>query len=218
MIEHGKPKIVFKYLLLWLLCSFVSGSSASITKEVEPMDDSIERVGTILTPGMSGAKAHNPPSEEAKSDAMLKYLRFPVHFIENRGQMDDLVRYYAHMHDYRVFFTSSGIHFALPASTKKEDSVSGRAMEGNGVSLPDSSYFGILPMGMSAETQIEARELQGTGYNSFIGGTPQKWISNIPTYKEIVYRNVYPGIDLKFYGTNRQIEYDIIRQLKNSSP
>ena len=38
----------------------------------------------------------------------------------------------------------------------------------------------------------------------------QKWYTNLPSYLAVLYREAYPGVDLKFYGTGRQLEYDII--------
>ena len=36
--------------------------------------------------------------------------------------------------------------------------------------------------------------------NYFIGNDPTKWRTKIPTYKKVEYKNVYPGIDLAYYG------------------
>ncbi|MEK7183945.1 MAG: SBBP repeat-containing protein, partial [Patescibacteria group bacterium] len=46
--------------------------------------------------------------------------------------------------------------------------------------------------------------------NFFIGYDQSKWYSNVPNYQGILARNVYPGIDLKYYGTNSQLEHDFI--------
>jgi hypothetical protein len=35
-----------------------------------------------------------------------------------------------------------------------------------------------------------------------------RWRTNIPNYPEVRYANVYPGIDLVFYGNGQQVEYD----------
>jgi hypothetical protein len=45
--------------------------------------------------------------------------------------------------------------------------------------------------------------------NYFIGRDPAKWHTNIPTYTSVRYRNVYPGIDLVYYGSHQQLEYDL---------
>ena len=46
--------------------------------------------------------------------------------------------------------------------------------------------------------------------NYFIGDDPAKWRTNIPTYAKVQYQDVYPGIDLAYYGNQGQLEYDLI--------
>jgi hypothetical protein len=46
--------------------------------------------------------------------------------------------------------------------------------------------------------------------NYFIGNDPTKWRTNIPTYQKIKYQEIYPGVDLVYYGNHRQLEYDFI--------
>ncbi len=54
-----------------------------------------------------------------------------------------------------------------------------------------------------------ADELAGTS-NYFIGNDPKKWRSNVPTYAKVKYEGIYSGIDLVYYGNQRQLEYDFI--------
>ncbi len=42
------------------------------------------------------------------------------------------------------------------------------------------------------------------------GNNPKRWRTNIPTYATVRYEDVYPGVDLSFYGTQQQLEYDFI--------
>ncbi len=46
--------------------------------------------------------------------------------------------------------------------------------------------------------------------NYFLGNDPAKWRTDVPNYSAIVYEDVYPGIDLKYYGNGKQMEYDFI--------
>lgn len=53
-------------------------------------------------------------------------------------------------------------------------------------------------------------ELPGKA-NYFIGNDPQKWRTNVPTYAKVKFQNVYPGVDLVYYGNQSgQLEYDFV--------
>ena len=52
-------------------------------------------------------------------------------------------------------------------------------------------------------------ELPGKS-NYFIGNEPSKWRTNVPNYAKVKYKDVYPGVDLVYYGNQRQLEYDLV--------
>jgi hypothetical protein len=54
-------------------------------------------------------------------------------------------------------------------------------------------------------------ELPGKS-NYFIGKDPKKWRTNVPNYAKVKYANVYPGVDLVYYGNQGQLEYDFVVQ------
>ncbi len=54
---------------------------------------------------------------------------------------------------------------------------------------------------------IGVDELPGKS-NYFMGNDPKKWRTNVPTYAKVRYKNVYPGIDLVYYGNAGRLEYD----------
>jgi hypothetical protein len=51
--------------------------------------------------------------------------------------------------------------------------------------------------------------LPGT-VNYFLGDDPTKWRTNVPTFARVRDEQVYPGIDLIYYGTRQQLEYDFV--------
>jgi hypothetical protein len=64
--------------------------------------------------------------------------------------------------------------------------------------------------GANAKPRVEGRdELPGKA-NYFIGHEPAKWRANVPTYARVHYRDLYPGIDLVYYGNQRALEYDFV--------
>jgi Beta-propeller repeat/PASTA domain/Dockerin type I domain len=46
--------------------------------------------------------------------------------------------------------------------------------------------------------------------NYFIGNDPAKWRTNVATYAKVRYREVYPGVDLVYYGNQGQLESDFV--------
>jgi uncharacterized protein (TIGR03437 family) len=52
-------------------------------------------------------------------------------------------------------------------------------------------------------------ELPGKS-NYFIGNDPAKWRTNVPTYAKVRFQNVYPGVDLIYYGQQGKLEYDFV--------
>lgn len=48
--------------------------------------------------------------------------------------------------------------------------------------------------------------------NYFQGNDEARWLTNIPTYARVRYRNVYPGIDVDYYGRQEELEYDFVVQ------
>ena len=52
-------------------------------------------------------------------------------------------------------------------------------------------------------------ELPGKS-NYFIGNDQQKWRTNVPQFSKIICREVYPGIDLLYYGNQRNLEHDFV--------
>jgi hypothetical protein len=46
--------------------------------------------------------------------------------------------------------------------------------------------------------------------NYFIGNDPKQWRANVPNYARVKYEQILPGIDLVFYGNQRQLEFDFV--------
>ena len=46
--------------------------------------------------------------------------------------------------------------------------------------------------------------------NYFIENNPKHWRTNVPNYSKVIYGNVYPGVDLVYYGNQQQLEYDFV--------
>jgi hypothetical protein len=75
----------------------------------------------------------------------------------------------------------------------------------------DASVLRLKLWGANPAAKVTgAEELPGKA-NYFIGNDPKKWHTNVPTYAKVKYQNVYPGVDLVYYGSQGgQLEYDFV--------
>ena len=46
--------------------------------------------------------------------------------------------------------------------------------------------------------------------NHINGNDPSKWRTGQPTYERVTYNGIYPGIDIAWYGSQQQIEFDLV--------
>jgi len=59
-------------------------------------------------------------------------------------------------------------------------------------------------------TRLEGLDLLPGKAFYYIGNDPGKWRTGVPQNGRVAYRDVYPGVDLIFYGSAGQLEYDLI--------
>ncbi|UJS20680.1 MAG: hypothetical protein L3J18_17630 [Candidatus Brocadia sp.] len=101
---------------------------------------------------------------------------------------------------------------SLNQQGRDEDTIRGAKGKKSAIRNPQSEIVHLMPLGMEKDVEIVAGDEQPGTVNYFIGNDPKKWKTNVPAYESVVYKGVYDGIDMKFYGNNRQMEYDIIVQ------
>lgn len=118
----------------------------------------------------------------------------PLQFERNQGQADDAVRFLAHGSGYNLFLTSNEALVTLPSS----------AADRGHRSL--SLHF----TGASAGTQLVGLDALPGTVNYYLGRDPAQWQLGVPTYARVRYQQLYPGIDLVFYGQGQQLEFDFV--------
>ncbi len=171
----------------------------------------------LTQPGMSKtAVAANAPSkispEEARKIAE-QYGRLPMSFEPNQGQKAAEVKFYAHGPGYELFLASQEAVMAVhhsSAATKRAPLGAMRAEQRASLRSDKISVVRMKLDGSNPDAQI-AGEAQLPGeVNYFIGNDPAKWHTDIPTFASVKYSGVYPGIDLVYYGNQKQLEYDFV--------
>jgi hypothetical protein len=119
----------------------------------------------------------------------------PLSFTPNAGQTDEQVRYLAQGEGYAFFFTDERavLSFAKPAGENQA--------AGNAVAL-DLRFVGMNPA-----ATLEARE-RAAGTLNRLTGECSEWKTDIPTYEKLVYRELWPGIDMVIRGAAGELKYE----------
>jgi Beta-propeller repeat len=84
---------------------------------------------------------------------------------------------------------------------------------------PDAQATSVLRMqlmGANPAAQVSGLEELPGKSNYFIGNDPKKWRTNVLSYAKVKYQDIYPGIDLVYYGNQRQLEYDFVVQPRSN--
>lgn len=127
----------------------------------------------------------------------LSYASIPMIFESNQGQTDAQVRFMARGHGYGLFLTDEDAVLVLRRAGVKEHALDGQTS--------------VIRMGLSgatAHTKVEGSELLPGRSNYLIGKDSAKWNLDVPQYARVRYPQVYPGIDLVYYGNQGRLEYD----------
>jgi Bacterial Ig-like domain (group 3)/Beta-propeller repeat len=151
---------------------------------------------------------------KAQARILDSYGKLPLSFEANHGQADARVKFLSRIGGYSLFLTGDEAVLTLSgkkASTNRAKIASGVPTSQSGMAKPKAG--GVLRMKIRnanpAARVTGIDELSGTS-NYFIGNDPTKWRTDVPTYAKVKYEEIYSGIDLVYYGNQRQLEYDFI--------
>lgn len=142
------------------------------------------------------------------------YGRLPLTFEVNHGQTDEQVKFLSRGKGYTLFLTPAEMVLALrkPIASRTGDNTDLTQL----ITYTDSKVVDqtaalhMKLVGTNHAPKIAGLEEQGGKINYFIGNDPAKWLTRIPTYTRVRYKNIYPGVDLVYYGNRRQLEYDFV--------
>jgi hypothetical protein len=97
-----------------------------------------------------------------------------------------------------------------PVSGPSPDPGSGNN-NGSGVDLTMHSHFYQVEfLNSSDQVEIKGDKSLDSYNNYFIGNDPAKWKSNCKIYQAVIYKNIYPNIDLRYYTEKDQLKYDLV--------
>ncbi len=142
------------------------------------------------------------------------YGEMPLYFIANQGQLHEDVAFYVQGSDKTLYFTSSGVTFALVGGETNTgmEPIPGVEAEFLPRTKPVSSERWAVKLDfVDANPSVWPRGESGQeGVISYFKGEPENWYTGIPTYGKIVYPDLWPGIDLVYSGTVTSLKYEFV--------
>jgi hypothetical protein len=129
------------------------------------------------------------------SGVETKYAALPLTFEKNVGQVDGAVQFLVRGPGHSTFLAAGGeVTVVGPAGGTAAKSAALRIRLQGG--RADAPARGIAPL---------------SGRINYLKGADQSgWRSAVPAFSKIAYDDVYPGIDLVYYGNQRRLEYDFV--------
>jgi hypothetical protein len=178
----------------------------------------------VSAPGPTRPRDAKPLIPNSHSDERGRFdLPDPV-FIENQGQFDEKFRFRVVGNGASLWLTDQGIVFDFVRRKDSQDLLPREARDAFGVGRRrtllglrkaenpelERIVFSQKLVGAGSKPVVEANEpLPGT-YNYFIGSDPAKWRTHVRAFREVVYHDVWKGIDLKLYANGRNLEQEFI--------
>ena len=137
------------------------------------------------------------------------YGHLPLQFEPNLGQADKGARFLMRGHGMTMFLTDSE---AVMVVSSSEERVRGPRPPDFVPAEARRAVVRMKLLGAAKPQEVTGVEKLPGVSNYFIGKDPAKWRTGIPNYARVQYKNVYPGVDLVYYGHQGQLEYDFVVQ------
>ena len=127
---------------------------------------------------------------------MAEYANLPISFEANIGQADSTVEFLAHGRNGNLLLTRSEAWLALQKNVKGGD----------------PQIIGLKLSGANTDPRVEGVDPMQGRANYFTGNDPAGWHTGAPMFARVKYHDVYPGVDLIYYGNQQKLEYDLVVQ------
>jgi hypothetical protein len=120
----------------------------------------------------------------------LNISGLPLQFEANQGQAEATASFIAHGQSSEFLISATSAQFVLRKASGETVAARMQIVGAN----PSASISGHS-------------ELPGK-INYLLGNNPALWRVGVPTFAQVRVENVYPGVNVVYYGNGRQLEYD----------
>jgi gliding motility-associated-like protein len=158
------------------------------------------------------------------------FAQSALEFVENKGQWDKSVRFKGSLNSGAFFLQNKGfivlqhnpedLRNLMDAAHRFEGAIKEARFDNGKGKMPilntpakrvlHSHAYAVKFEGANENPQaIPEKVTEGT-FNYLLGNDPSKWASNVKSFQAVVYKNLYPGIDIRYYSENGHLKYDLV--------
>lgn len=134
-----------------------------------------------------------------------------LQFVQNKGQFDSKVLFRVQINTGYVFLEQNAITFKL--FNEQEYRNAHRHLHDDTLKIDPIIHGHVIKYKFNNSNNaadVSGQRPFNEKFNYFLGNDKRKWSSNVSLFPEIVYKNIYEGIDLKVYSKYGQIKYEWI--------
>ncbi len=170
-------------------------------------------VRQAATPTPPGELRAASPGRASRADPVRQagWGQLPVYFVENRGQVDPLVGYYARPRNGVTYFSNSGVMHGL-LTVNREPPVAeptARTLEDSLLQPGPRWTIAVDFLGADAASQPVGLERTEAVF-SYFKGQPDEWVTGAPAYLGVRYEDLWPGVDLEYLGERDHLKYSFV--------
>lgn len=150
------------------------------------------------------------PAHATAPVALAALNQLPLYFEANHGQTDAAFPFLARGRDCNFFVAPNQAVLTLTRCEVGAETTRDQRAETPGDRIVVTHQLRFDFPGANTGARLTgAGELPGR-VNYFLGHDPKQWGQNASLFQQVRVAQIYPGVDLVYYGNDRRLEYDFV--------
>ncbi|MBL4817641.1 MAG: hypothetical protein JKY15_00220, partial [Deltaproteobacteria bacterium] len=199
ILQNAKLASAFSASLLLGILPIACGGPETMIGEADNTSPSKNQPNQPVTGTTAGSTELEQPSA---------YGDLPLSFEPNSGQTDSQVLFLAKVQGYNLYITGTEMVFDVVTREPSIEETLLIAPDAIVTTPGESQAVQFSLLGANADLKAEGIQKQVGVSNYLIGSDPSKWVIGVERYEGVLVSQVYPGIDVEFYGAGKVVEHD----------
>lgn len=177
---------------------------------VRPLDG-VTPATSLVNADPSGPQTATKVSPGVRERVTNTLAQLPLAFEPNQGQFHPEVKFLTRAPGYLLQLTATEMRMIVKGAATPPTRGTPPSVElSTGASLRPAHALTLTWLGADRHA-LATPEAALPGVVSYLKGSdPAKWHTAIPTFAQVRYEGIYPGIDVVYYGNGNQLEYDLV--------